>query len=238
VRRTGAIGIALLAPLFAADAVAPAPATDEIVARMIAADQARTPKLREYESIRRYTLDNTRFGTHASMTVRMTYRYPGVKNFQIIEQKGPGPVRSKVFNRMIESEREAASEAVRATTQIIPRNYTFRLLDSQTVDGRRCFVLDAEPKTPNKFLFRGRVFVDAEDFAVARIEGAPAQSPSFWVRKTAFVHRYGKFGPFWLALSNQSDTDVIVFGHTRVKIEYGEYKIRSEEGPVQVQATN
>ena len=80
-----------------------------------------------------------------------------------------------------------------------------------------------------QYLFRGRIFVDAEDWAVARIEGTPAQSPSFWVRKTAFVHTYHKYGPFWLAESNQSDTDVLVFGHTQVRIEYSDYHINALE---------
>lgn len=221
--------LALLAPIYAEDMAPPALTTDEIVNRMISADAARMPRLKEYTSIRHYSLVNTRFETKAAMTVRMVYRRPGVKEFEILEQSGPGPVRTKVFKRMLDSEKEASNGAARAETQISPRNYAFRLLESKDVDGRKCFVLEAEPKTKNKLLFRGRVFIDAEDFAVARIEGSPAQSPSFWVTKTEFVHKYKKFGPFWLAVSNESDTDVRIFGRTRVSINYGEYAIQGEE---------
>ena len=38
------------------------------------------------------------------MTVKVTYRYPGIKEFQVIEQSGPGPVRNKVFKRMLGGE--------------------------------------------------------------------------------------------------------------------------------------
>ncbi len=217
------------AAVWAADAsTAPALTADNVVSRMMAADRARTPLLERYTSVRHYVLENKRFGTKAAMTVQMTYRWPGVKEFKVLEQSGPSPVRSKVFRRMIDSELDAMKDGGRST-KISPDNYNFQLLNQESLNGRRCYVLDAVPKTKNQYLFRGRIFVDAEDWAVARIEGTPAQSPSFWVRKTAFVHTYHKYGPFWLAESNQSDTDVLVFGHTQVRIEYSDYHINALE---------
>ena len=60
---------------------------------------------------------------------------------------------------------------------------------------------------------------------MTRIDGAPAQNPSFWTTKVHFVHRFEKLGPFWLAASNVSDTEVRMFGTTELKIEYFNYKI-------------
>lgn len=208
----------------------PSPTAEEVVARMTEADRIRTPLLNDYTSIRRYTVLNKRFGTRAAMTVRMTYHYPGSKRFEVLSESGSSSVRKQVFRKMLESEQEASGDKVREATQIASRNYSFRLAGTATVEGRRCYVLDAEPKSRNRFLFRGRVWVDSEEYAVIRIEASPAQSPSFWVRKTAFVHRYEKFGPFWLAVSNRSETDVLIFGHTEVQIEYSGYKFNQESG--------
>jgi hypothetical protein len=194
-----------------------------IVAKMMAADDERRPRMPEHSSMRVYQLENKRFGTRAMMKVRMTYR-DGRKQFEVLEQSGPGPVRNKVFKRMIESETEANTGTEREATRISPSNYTFRLLESDVLDGRKCFVLVAEPKTKNKFLFRGKLWVDAQDWAVAKIEASPAQKPSMWVRKTSFVHRYGKFGDQWLAVSNDSVSDVTVFGRTEIRIEYADYQ--------------
>jgi hypothetical protein len=204
----------------------PPAGADAIVAHMLEADRARTPLLAGYTAIRHYILDNKRFGTHASMTVRVTFRAPDVKQFEILEQSGPGAVRSQVFRRMLDSELDSAKDGGRGT-KISPDNYSFQLAGERLLEGRKCYVLDAAPKTRNRYLFRGKVWVDAQDWAVVRIEGSPAKNPSFWVRKTAFVHSYKKFGPFWLAVSNQSDTDVLVFGHTQVRIEYSDYEITS-----------
>lgn len=192
---------------------------------MMEADRVVTPQLRHYTSTRRYWLENKRFGQRAEMTVRMTFRHPGQKEFEVISEKGSGAIRSRVFRKMIESEIEASSGEMRDATHITPRNYSFRLIGTEELEGRKAFVLEAVPKTKNKFLFRGKIWVDAEDYAIARIEGSPAQNPSFWVRKTTFVHRYAKFGPFWLAVSNASTTDVLVFGRTEVVIEYFDYRI-------------
>jgi hypothetical protein len=70
---------------------------------------------------------------------------------------------------------------------------------------------------------KGRVWVDAEDFAMVQIEGKPAKSPSFWIKSTSFVHRYEKCGPFWFPVSNHSTSDARLFGATEVTIEYFDY---------------
>jgi hypothetical protein len=81
----------------------------------------------------------------------------------------------------------------------------------------------AEPKSENPLLFRGRVWIDATRFAVARIEGAPAQSPSFWVKSTRFVHDYAEVNGQWLAQRNRSDSEIRVFGRSSTTILYGNY---------------
>jgi hypothetical protein len=202
--------------------------TDGVVARMMEADRVLTPQLSAYTSVRRYRLENKRTGKSAEMTVRMSYRYPGIKEFQVLSEAGSALICKRVLRRMLESELAAAREDVRNSTQITPLNYSFRLVGLERPDGRDAFVLEARPRGKNPYLFRGRVWIDAEDYAITRIEGTPAQKPSFWIKNTHFVHRYGKFGPFWLAVSNRSDSDVFVFGHTVVEIQYSDYRLNPQ----------
>ncbi len=201
---------------------------EQILDRMMAADHVTTSKLRDYTSIRRYHLENQRFGKRADMTVRLRFHHPGHKDFEVLAEQGSGAIRSRVFRRMLASEVDASRDDLRDATQITPNNYSFRLVGSEDLGGRRSYVLEASPRTKSTFLFRGRIWVDAEDYAIAKVEGSPAQSPSFWIRRTVFVHRYAKFGPFWLAVSNRSETDVLVFGKTDVQIEYSDYRINEE----------
>ena len=219
----------LLAVLHSSAADLPAPTADEIVARMMAAGDARTSKLGEYTSVRHYSLDNKRFGVRAAMTARVGYRFPGVKTYEILEQSGPGAIRSRVFKRMLDTEVQASEGAGRQDTRMSPENYEFRLLGSQVYDGRPCYELDVTPRTTNALLFRGKICVDAEDYAVVRMDGEPARNPSFWLRKTVITHRYAKFGSFWLPVSNESASDVKIFGTTLVRIEYTGYQIGARE---------
>ncbi len=53
---------------------------------------------------------------------------------------------------------------------------------SPSAERRRNRNQRVEPQTNNKLLFRGRIWVDAEDFAVVRIEAVPAKNPSFWTK--------------------------------------------------------
>lgn len=190
---------------------------------MAAADQARLECLEGYSGMRRYVLDNRRFGTHAELQVRMTFEPPSAKTFEVVSARGAKVIRGKVLQRLIETEQEAARPEVRARTQITPDNYNFQLAGTAVEQDRGYYILDLEPVNPTKYLFRGRVWVDAEEFAIARIEGAPAVNPSFWIHRTRFVHTYRKFGAAWLPTSNRSESDVRVFGKTHVTVDYTGY---------------
>ena len=109
-------------------------------------------------------------------------------------------------------------------------NYTFRLLEYQKTETDEFYVLDAQPREKNKFLFQGRIWVDGKDFAIIRVEGAPAVNPSWWTLKTDFTRTYKKFDEYWLPESNESTTHVRIFGTAVLTITYGEYQITQAAG--------
>jgi hypothetical protein len=86
-------------------------------------------------------------------------------------------------------------------------------------------VLNLVPKTKNKYLYRGKIWVDAKDFAVMRIEGEPAKNPSFWIKKTEVKHRYVKVSDFWLPAENHTESVIRLGGRAVLSIEYRDYKI-------------
>jgi hypothetical protein len=70
--------------LFPASAFPADDATEQVVARMMEADGKTTPQLRNYSSVRRYVLENKRFNQRAEMAVKLTFRYPGQKHFEVL----------------------------------------------------------------------------------------------------------------------------------------------------------
>jgi len=74
-------------------------------------------------------------------------------------------------------------------------------------------------------MIRGRIWVDAVDFAITRLEGSPAKNPSIWIRSVYVVHRYDRIGKFWLPVTNKSRAEARIFGTNDVGIEYFDYLI-------------
>jgi hypothetical protein len=99
------------------------------------------------------------------------------------------------------------------------------LKGQENLNGRPAYILDVEPITPNKFLYRGRIWVDGIDFAVARMEVQPGKNPSFWISRTVIHHMNTNVGGFWLPQLNRSETKVRIGGTAVMTIDYGTYRI-------------
>jgi len=196
----------------------------EIVARMVQADNERVAALAGYSGVRHYRFENRKSNKHAELTVKMSCGSDGVKTFEVVAESGSGFVREYILRKMIEAEVESSQKGERKETRVIPENYDFRLVGTESSDGRDNYVLEINPKKPTKFSIRGRIWVDAEDYAIARIEGQPAKNPSFWIRSVRVVQRYGRTDQFWLPALNHSVAQARIFGATEVVIEYSDYK--------------
>jgi hypothetical protein len=199
---------------------------NQVMERVRVMNEQREKLLDNYSSLRSYYLEcNCVSHKQAEMVVRVDYHAPNKKEFTIVSESGSGTVRSRVFKKLLEAEQESMNEENRQRTALTSENYTFQVLDYQISDADEFYVLDAEPRNKNKFLFRGRVWVNATDFAVTRVEGEPAQNPSWWTVKTDFKRSYQKIGDFWLPESNQSETKVRIVGTAILTITYGKYEI-------------
>ena len=208
------------------------PTAEEIVARMVAHDLARQTSIDGYDGMRRYVLDNQKFQKRAEMLVHVQGDRDGTKHFEVVSEGGWKSAHKHVFNKMLESETETSRPGMRASTKMIPENYDFAFVGTEILGGRAAYVLEVRPKRSEKYLFEGRVWVDAEDYALARAEGEPAKKPSFWTKSIHFVQVYQKCGPVWFPLSTQSVTEAHIFGTTDVSIEYFDYqpKMQSRAG--------
>src|SRR5215469_3267732 len=199
---------------------------DEVVQRVVAMYEVRAKALESYSSLRSYRLEcHCLSHKKADMVVRADFHAPDKKTFTIVSEDGSGTVRNKVFKKLLEAEQESMREENQQSSAITPANYTFKVVDYQKTEGNELYVLEAEPKSKNKFLFRGRIWVDGRDYAITRVEGQPAVNPSWWTLRTDFKRSYQKVGDFWLPESNESETKVRMFGTANLCIEYGKYEI-------------
>jgi hypothetical protein len=229
--------VAALAGAFAAGADSPplppsittAPlSVDQVVNNLARRDAERAQALGHYESTRVYQLTYIGFpgNREAEMTVEAVYDSPSTKRFQIISQSGSNLIISRVFKRLLESEKEAAEPEMHARTLLNRDNYDLALIGFEPSEPGGQYVLAVYPKTRSKYLYRGKVWVDGTDFAVTRIDAEPAQNPSFWTKKSEIHHEYMKVQDFWLPRRNESVSYIRLGGRATLTIEYKDYRVR------------
>jgi hypothetical protein len=219
------------ASVVAADESPSLPTATEIVTRMGSRDLQRQGSIEGYAGMRRYVLDNQHFHKRAEMLVQVQGDPDGTKHFEVVSEKGWMSAHKHVLRKMLESESETSHPEARAKARINTENYDFKIAGTEVIDGRTAYVLEINPKREEKYLFRGRIWVDAEDYALARAEGQPAKNPSFWTKSTHFVQIYQKNGSLWFPRSTQSVTEAHIFGTTDVNIEYFDYAPKTAHAP-------
>lgn len=206
--------------------VAQAITVADVVNQLVEHNQDRANRLRCYTSQRHYHLEYKGFphSADATIDVEAVYNAPS-KSFRVVSQTGSQKLINHVLKKLLKGEQDAAGEQPR--NALTPANYNFALLETTTENDRRLFVLRVEPKVPSKFLFRGKIWVDAEDYAVARIEAEPAQNLSFWIRNTQIRHFYSKVGEFWLPKQNITRTKVRLGGTAILTIDFENYQFQT-----------
>lgn len=205
---------------------------DQVVENMVRMNLQRALALQNYQGTRVYRLQYRGFpgARSAEMVVGVKYESPGTKEFTIQSATGSKIIIDKVFKKLLQSEKEALEAENQTRNALTTANYHFTMVGYEaSAEGsaarRPMYLLAVEPKTQSKFLYRGRIWVDAEDFAVARIEAEPAKNPSFWIKNTHIEHQYVKVKDFWLPATNHSATVVRLGGYADLEIEYKDYRI-------------
>jgi outer membrane lipoprotein-sorting protein len=199
---------------------------DQIMKKVSEQNRARALNLKGYSSKRFYQVQyHGFFGSKAAeMTVEVRFDAPSSKKIQIISENGSKLLLNHVLHSLVKSEEESMNSQNQQETALTSDNYNFTLSNDDDPD-QRYFVLFVAPKRKNKFLFKGRIWIDANDFALARIEAEPANNPSFWISKTNIKHRYAKVEEFWLPSQNISQTNVRLGGTATLTINYRDYVI-------------
>lgn len=88
-----------------------------------------------------------------------------------------------------------------------------------------CSLLHAVPKRREIDLFEGKVWIDNQDFAIVKITGHLAKSPSFWIKQVDFVRDYQKIDGFWLLAREEAVSAIRIFGRETLTVDYQNYTV-------------
>jgi hypothetical protein len=206
----------------AADRVTPS--GDEILARLESATAGRHAALKEYSGSRQYTLQNLRFGKQAAASVVMKYRQVEGEHYTVVNRSGSDQLNS-IIDKVLASEAGASLPLENARHEISSANYRVRLVGTEVVGARSCYVLVLAPRIKERFLIVGKAWVDTGSYAIVRIEGQFAASVSILLGAPRISEDFVQVHGFWLPGHVRSVTSSFVLGRTELEILFSNYQL-------------
>src|SRR6516225_4750276 len=101
------------------------PELNEILLRMHAHDDWQSRHLLEYQLQRRFYATNPRFKQESMLEVKTLFRQPSTFETRIVRSEGSELIRERVFEKILEAEKEASTEKGNQESDISPDNYDF-----------------------------------------------------------------------------------------------------------------
>ena len=189
---------------------------DQILTKLEQHNAQRAAELQEFDGKRVYRMQYHGLfkDRDAEMVVKVHFSAPDSKQFTIVSQNGSKFVIDHVFKKLLEAEQDATGDK-RRECALSRENYKFSLVGYETTPQGPQYVLALQPKSNNKYLYRGRIWVDAKEFAVVRILIREALVSS--TRRTS-ISRRGKPSP-------DTETSIRFGGKSKLSIEYDDYKV-------------
>ena len=189
------------------------PTDEQIVARMTQAQDENRTHFGPYKVTRDYKVfkgDNQNL-IRSRLVAEISVVPPDSKKYTIDNSNG-SLLEERIVRKMLDGE-VAFAKAARSS-DITRNNYDFRLIREDEISGEPCYVLELAPKRKSKNLLRGFVWVDTRSYLPLRVEGEPAQNPSWWVTDARIVLLYGYVGPMWLQTYSEATADVRFLGRS------------------------
>lgn len=122
----------------------------------------------------------------------MEYRSPAAETFTGSSEKGSKFILHHVFQRLMRDEEKRLRLNKNPDSLITTENYTLEVVGTDRIGSSDCLVVNAIPKHKETDLFEGKMWIDNQDFAIAKITGRLAKSPSFWIKQVDFVRDYNE----------------------------------------------
>lgn len=196
---------------------------EELFSRLHKRHDWQQSHLTKFSVVRTYTVHNERRVAVAQEVVTMEYSPPGTKVFTIVSARGSGFVRAHVFHQLMAREAARTRNRNDSDALITPENYTFEITGKEQVGPHECIVVHATPKHEKTYLFEGEIWIDSQDFAIVKIKGHLAKSPSFWIKRVEFERQYEKIDGFFVLLRETAAADIRIYGRRTLTVDCMEY---------------
>ena len=202
---------------------------DSVIRGVDASVQARLNRLAGYTVTEHYAVFRGKDETHpaAEMLVKTTYRKETGKSYEIVSQSGSSLWRDEVLHTLLDNEKRMSQPGNVGTALIDSANYQMKFDASprERLNDRDCLVLDITPRRNSEYLFKGKLWVDAQDFAVVQLQGTASKSAFFLASAAQVSRQYDELDQLPMATHAQAVSGSALLGQTTVKIDYTNYQL-------------
>ena len=222
--------IMLLASLGIAPSAAQQLDASSVIRHVDAAVESRVESVASFTVNEHYAVYRGKDEIHpaAEMTVKTTYDKGTGKSYTIVSQSGSAIIRKFGLLPLLENEKSINQPGNAERSWFTSANYDMELKSGriQRQDGRDCIALSVKPqrKAPNRI--DGTLWVDANDYQIARIEGVASKNPSVLAGTTQMMRQYENVNGFAMATHARAESNSFLFGRIVVIIDYRDYQLR------------
>jgi hypothetical protein len=164
---------------------------------------------------------------HGELKLERHYAAPRTLAFKVVNYTGDGFVKSNVITRLLQSEVDHVQKDDASLTALTLANYKFSFKGTSQLDGRTVHDYQVKPRNKRAGLFKGHAYLDAHTGSLVRVEGSVVKSPSFFIKKIAFVQDYADIGSFTLPVHMHSEAIARIIGRAVIDIYQDDYQAAS-----------
>lgn len=183
---------------------------NDIVDRMAEAQRQNRERFVPYTVTRQYQLGSAGAERPTSSVVAEVSAIAPSEEEYVISQTAGSDRGEKIVRKVLDHETQI--EIHPGDYAVSARNYDFSLIGTDSLNGRNCYVLELHPKRDSSDLVRGRIWVDANQYVIRKIDGEPAKSPSFWLKNVHFTVSFGEVQGIWMQTETRAVANVRLLG--------------------------
>ena len=185
-----------------------------LIDRFLAPDH--TP-LVSYRAFRRLTASTRGGRMQAAVEAWTTLDAKQGLSYQITSEEGSETIRHHVLIAALNAEQKAVRGADAERMALTRENYDFLGVSD---DSGSVLRVGIRPRRKQAMLINGSVFLEGDTADLVRVEGEPAERPSFWTRHVRIVREYARLSGVRVPIAMHSTADVLIVGASDFSMTY------------------